>query len=133
VPERSNPALSPFRARARFFRDAVAFDFEPAADAIGQFRRGGEVEEHGSRQPDKPPRPGRDHQAAEQPHHRVDPRPGEKPRREQSRDRQDRGDRIRQHVQIGGAVIVVVVVMGVLLVMRVPMILIPPEAKRWRD
>ena len=97
----------------------VARPFDLLANLVLKVWIGG-VEEHGGRVPHQRPRPGGDDDRADDAHHWVEPDPAEVATAEECHDGEHRGERIREHVDVGRAQIVVVMLMaGVAVVVRV--------------
>eukprot|EP01022_Parablepharisma_sp_SALTPOND_P021856 TRINITY_DN43714_c0_g1_i1.p6 TRINITY_DN43714_c0_g1~~TRINITY_DN43714_c0_g1_i1.p6 ORF type:complete len:319 (+),score=122.47 TRINITY_DN43714_c0_g1_i1:1736-2692(+) len=100
-------------------RDLVAGAlFKGGADLLGQPGQGVHVQQHPARVAHEPPGPAGDDQRAHDAHHRVHPHPAQILARGQGGDGQQRGERVGQHVQIGGLQVVVhlVVVVGLAVV-----------------
>ena len=96
---------------------------------------GHRVEQDGARCAQQADRPVGDDGRAHEPHDGVHPHPAEEAARQQRRDGQHRGQRVGQDVRVGGAqvVIVVVMTMAVRMAAVVPSTCAPGWPWRWRS
>lgn len=111
-------------------RDVLLATLQRCADLVGKpaaFRR--RIDQYPARLADQAPRPAHDDQRADDAHQRVGPEPAIAAAEQQGDDSEDRGQCIGQHMQIGGAQIVVarrvfmmVVVVMIVMVMRMAMV-----------
>src|SRR6185312_16728521 len=99
--------------------DAIVADLEALADRLAQRATGCGIEEYGASIAHQAPRPMGDHAGADDADHRIEPVPAIEAGGEQARDRQHRGQRIGQHMPVGRAQIVVLVVMGMMMMVIV--------------
>ena len=85
---------------------------------------GGGVEQDVAAVAQQAPGPARDHRRAEHPDHRVQPGPARVLARDQRHDREQRGERVREHVEVGRAQVVVRVNVAVVVVMVMVMVMV---------
>ena len=92
-------------------RHAVTLGLQPVADDGFDVLVGADIEQHRAGIPDQPVGPAGDHQAADDSDRRIGPDPLRGHRDHQRHNGQDRRRGVGQHVDIGRAKIVVVVMM----------------------
>ncbi len=95
--------------------DAVAPGLDPVADHGFEVFVDADVEQHGAGIADQPEGPAGDHETADDADHRIGPDPLRIHRDHQRRDGENRRRGVGKHMDIGGAKIVVVMAMAVIM------------------
>ena len=111
--------------------DPVAPRLEPLPDQLGAGAARHRIEQHCGRRPDEAVGPDGDDDHAEQPGDRIEPVQVEIGGGAQRRDRKHRGEGVGEHVNIGGAEIVVrvvrmIIVSGMVVIMIMVVVVVSP-------
>ena len=106
-------------------RHTVAVGFETLANIFGNVCFGRGVQQHRAGIAQQPVSPAYDDNAADKAHRRIGPGPFREHRNQQCRDGQNGGCRIGQHMQIGGAQIVVAVMVVVVFAVVIVVMIFP--------